>query len=348
MTNNNIIQEYDTITEVIKKLGDKKVEPKVLFVCNKKSQLIGSITDGDIRRGWLKSGKKIMHFKARQIMKKKTKFFFSGKIDFSSLNEKEINDLKAIPVLNKNKTIEKILNLQKNFINKNIAFIMAGGKGLRLYPITKNIPKPLIKIHNKSNLDILIKNLIQQNFININISVNYKANQIIKSLLWCNKIININFLKERKMLGTAGSLSFLKKDKIKDPILVVNADIITNLNFNNIVNFHAKNKSDLTVCVKSEKYELPFAKIIQKNNRILNIKEKPSEQYISNLGIYVISPLILKFLKLNSHIDMPELIKICIQKKLRVLPFYLHENWIDYGTKDNLIKLNKKFHIYFK
>lgn len=348
MIKNNIIHDQTTIIKVIKKLGDKKVEPKILFVCNKKYQLLGSITDGDIRRGWLKHGKKIMDFRAVQIMKKKTKFFFKDKIDFSSLNKKEISDFKAIPVLNKNKKIEKILNLEKNFINKNIAFIMAGGKGLRLHPITKSTPKPLIKIYNKSNLDILIKNLIQQNFINIHISVNYKANQIIKSLSWCKKIININFSKEKKMLGTAGSLSFLKKDKIEDPILVVNADIITNLNFNNIVNFHVKNKSDFTVCVKSEKYELPFAKIIQRNNRILNIKEKPSEQYVSNLGIYVLSPKILRFLKLNSPIDMPELIKICIKNKLKVLPFYLHENWVDYGTKDTLIKLNKKFQIHFK
>ena len=157
--------------------------------------------------------------------------------------------------------------------------------------------------------------------------------------------LEINFLKEKEFLGTAGPISLIKK-KYKN-YLIINSDIVTNLNYKNLIFFHENKDSDFTICTKSYENKIQFGVLEINNNKIINIKEKPIVYYDFCCGIYVINQKIISQLTKNKKIDMPELIKKSLKKKLKITPYMLHEYWKDIGTKENLLDLNKFYSKYF-
>ena len=250
------------------------------------------------------------------------------------------NKIRYLPVLNKKNKIIKILDLQylKNLKHENSVIIFAGGVGKRLRPFTKKIPKPMLKIANRPNLEILIEKIYKQGFKNINLSLRYKHNYIINKI---KKFKDINYNIEQKPLGTAGGLSVMKFNN-KLPVIAINADLITNLDLNNLLNYHNSTKSDFTISVKKRIFTVPFATVNIKNNKITTIEEKPSKDYFFNAGIYVLDQKIIKMLKKNQKIDMPDLIHKSIKKGLKINAFYMYEDWVDYGSKETFLNLRKK------
>lgn len=317
------------------------LKKKILFVINKNNKILGSITDGDLRRSYIKNYdashniKLIMNRKPFLICKR-------NKNNFKLTKKQKQNYKYAAIVDDQNKYLETV-DLNHPLKKENIVFVMAGGKGERLRPLTKNLPKPLIKIYEKPHLFYLISFLIDHNFNKVYISVNYKANQIIKSLKWAEKILDIKYIKENIFLGTAGSLSLIKENII-NPIIVINADIVTSINLDELINFHDKNRSDITICVKKNSFNIPYSVIYEKNDRIIDIVEKPIKQNLVNAGIYVINPdIIKKLIKKNKKIDMPEVIKKAIETNRKVKSFHMFEDWADYGSKQELRKLKNNY-----
>ena len=336
MKNNNKINQKQTILEALKQL--QKIEKKILFVVDDKERVVGSLTDGDLRRSLIKNINlksnisKIMNDRPYLINEKKQKNI--------SINK---HKLKYAAIVDKNKKYINISDLKSIEENINDVIIMAGGKGKRLHPLTKNFPKPLIKIYDKPHLFELIDRLISQKFVNISVSVNFYSEKIISSLGWAKNIANIRFIKEKNFLGTAGSISLLKSLNDK-PVIVINGDVITNLNLNSLLQYHNQKKAEITMCVKKSFTQIPFAVVKEKNNKVLELIEKPTEVNLYNTGIYVLnSKIIKKFIKKNKKLDMPDLINNVIKKKHKVLSFYMYEDWSDYGTKETLVKLNKNF-----
>lgn len=325
---------------VIKKLN--KLNKKILIVLNKKKEVIGTITDGDIRRFFLRKKKKnivnLMN-QAPLIINENEPLLITKKIE---------KKYKYAPSVGANNKFIKLITLKGHFDIKSIAvFILAGGKGLRLRPLTKNIPKPLIKIRNKSLLEKILDSLFDENFYDISVSVNYLQNKIVNFLnhyLPKNKLIKI--IKEKKFLGTIGSLRLLNSNK--KTILIVNADIYTNLNFKNIIQHHFDTNSDITISVKEMFNTIPYGIIKTNRGKIISFNEKPLEKFLYNTGIYVINKNIINLIPKNKKFDAPELIKKAINNKKRITPFYVHENWIDVGTKEALLKLDKSYKRYFK
>ena len=315
-----------------------KTEAHIALVVDKEKKLLGTITDGDIRRGLLKG------FTTESNIKK----FMN--IDFKAIYEEEIEeinskkffdeDIKYIPLIDKSGHVKDILKreeIARN--NKKIiktAVIMAGGKGTRLKPHTSNCPKPMLKIKGKPMLEIILNRCINSGFSCFYFSVNYLKEQIIDYFEDGNKWgVNINYLIERKPLGTAGALKLVPQ-RLKDPLLVLNGDVITDLDLNSLVNFHQQYSAAITVAAKYEENLVPYGVIHTSGIELLEIVEKPIQKILVSAGVYVINPEIIKFIDSDEHIDMPNLINKAKENNFKVLTFPIYEYWQDVGRPETL------------
>ena len=337
---NYLVDKKTKISSVIELLQNNPI--KLIIVVSKKNQLEGSITDGDVRRGLLNgidincNCENIMNAKPRSVInndfKKIDKLFNEYKIKHPIIiNEK--NQVTGIVVKKDYTKIES----RSNYI-----VIMAGGEGKRLLPLTLETPKPLLNINNRPIIDTIISRFIKYNFNNIFISLRYKSEKFIKYFSDNKKYnANIKFLIEKKPLGTAGCLSLLNTKDIIEPVIVINGDVLSEINYNQLIDFHLKNKKAITLCVSEYINTIPFGIIKLNKGKISEIHEKPNNKYLINAGIYVINPEVIIKMKKNIKIDMTDLIDTYIEKKL-VSVFPIHEQWTDIGTKDDYSKANKK------
>ena len=330
--NSNLFDAFDLLT----KNGEK-----ICFIVDDDKKLKGVLTDGDARRAILE--KKILDLKVQDVMN--TDFIFVNFRDRKKGYDLLIkNNVSHIPVLDDSEKIIDILSqhkkIDKNFII-NTAVIMAGGKGKRLRPLTKNCPKPMIKIEEKPLLEILIRNLKKEGIEKFYISVNYLKSQIIDYFGAGEKLgVEIEYLFEDEPLGTAGSLSLLPKD-IFSPFLIINGDVLTKVNIKSLSKFHFNKKSIATLCVKEHKIKIPFGVIKSEGSFLSEFLEKPKFNYLINAGIYIIEPTILDFLKPNTFMDMPTLLDMANSGSNRIAIFPIFEDWVDVGRPETL-ELAKK------
>ena len=327
---NLIINKTDTLKSILKALEESKC--KVLFCVDKDNSLFGSITDGDIRRALLKYD--IAVLTAEKNMQSKPLYSNSDNIDEVLIKAKK-KQIKAFPIL-KDRRVSRIFVVDYRPSKKMLpVVIMAGGLGKRLGSMTKDKPKPLVEIsENLTIIDVIISNLISQGFSEMHFMLNYKASQIENHLKekFSDKL-SLNFVTEKNKMGTAGSLYYLK-DKLKKNFILMNADIITNLDFSSLINFHKKNRNLISVVANKTSYQLSKGIIEYSGNRIKAIKEKPSFDYTYNAGIYIINSKCLKDIQ-EEYLDMPDLINSLIEtKKVRVFP--LMEYWKDLGILEDL------------
>ena len=326
----NIMSENDGILKALDKINSLK---KKIILIVKKSKLIGTVTDGDLRSAlFLKNN----NIKLKDLMNSKPKTIKNGVKNFK---DEDVFKINYVPILNKKNNLIGLENLNKvkNPQFKNHVVIFAGGFGKRLHPFTKKIPKPMLKIKNIPNLETLIRNIKKFGFQNITVTLFFKKNYF-KSKLKNKKV---DFFIEKKPLGTAGSLAKIKY-KNNLPILAINADLITDLDLKNLLFFHNSYNSDFTVSVKDKTFEIPFATVYIKNNKILNLEEKPTRDYFFNAGIYTINQnVIKKLISKNEKIDMPDFINRALKEKFKLMPFYHHEKWLDYGTLKEYLKIRR-------
>ena len=221
--------------------------------------------------------------------------------------------------------------------------IMSGGIGSRLRPMTNQIPKALVPIKKTPMLSIVIYNIRKHGFVNFILTTYYKRNLIKNYYKNGNNMnIKINYIDEKKPLGTAGSLSLLS-NKIKEKnFLLSNCDVISEINYRSLLEFHIKNKADLTIAVKKYVTENHYGEVNTKGIKVSNIIEKPKKNIIINSGIYVLKKKCVKILERNQYMDMNVLITQMIKKKKKVIAFPFYENWFDLGTKEQL-KIFKEY-----
>ena len=337
----NIISENFNISDCILHIG--KVKIKTLIVTNKNKKLLGTVSDGDIRRGILKFRK--LDISVKKIMKKKIFYLIKNKNKKINFEKLKANNILLIPVIDKRKKLLSIQKLEEGLPKKNNispVLIMAGGLGIRLRPITNRIPKPMIKINGVPILEKIINNFKDDGFKTFYISTFYKSERILNYFKDGSKWgINIKYLNEKFPLGTAGSLSLIPK-KEKGPIIIANGDVLTKMSPSSLLDFHKNKNNDLTITSINYNHQLPFGSITIKNNKISKLVEKPETTYKVNAGIYVINKEIYKKVEKNKNISMTELIKKLLLKKKKISVFPIYESWEDLGDKKNLIKLNKE------
>lgn len=330
------LYDNSTIQDVLKSLDASAMQ--IVLILDSNKSLIGTITDGDVRRAIL-SGKKLGDL-AITIMNRNFFYSINGSIE---KNENCIDNpilVRHMPVIDDNKrVVDLIIGEHVYGINNlpNSVVIMAGGKGKRLRPLTANCPKPMICINGTPILEILIKKCIKSGFRKFYLSVNYLKEQIMEYFGDGKSLgVEIKYLIEDKPLGTAGSLKLLPNE-IQDPFLVVNGDVLTKMNFVDLLNYHNENKALATMCVREYEYTIPFG-VVESTEHIYlkTIHEKPSRSCLVNAGIYIVNPSLLSHLSKNTYMDMPNLLLKASDDSREVCICPIHEYWLDIGRPETL------------
>ena len=338
----------DTLMDAVKAIEESPY--RTVIVTDDEGKLIGSLTDGDIRRSLLKKGS--LDTKLENVMNKNpisVKQDKSSEYMFKIMQEANVMSLAVIDSDHKFidlihlKELSKINNLPYTKIGFSFAVIMAGGEGKRLRPLTKNLPKPMIEIDGIPLLERQINKLTDIGIKKIYISVNYLSDVIENHFKDGSKYgVEILYLKESHKLGTAGSLSLLPETP-ENSILVMNGDVLTNSNFKNLFEFHNTNNATMTVSSIDFKVTIPYGVIREENGFIKKLEEKPTHRFFCNAGIYAISPSAIKLISKDSFFDMTDLVELCLNEKLPVAVFPIHEYWSDIGTPNDLEKARNFF-----
>ncbi|MCT7639246.1 nucleotidyltransferase family protein [Aliarcobacter butzleri] len=304
-----------------------------LVIVDEKFKLVGLITDGDIRRALLK---KETNFEL--IINKKPEIWLNTQSRQAGINHMKKIHRNILPIVDKENKLVDVLCLDEISFDTidNPVVIMAGGLGTRLYPLTKETPKPMLLINGKPILERIIEKLITQGFQNFYISINYLGEQIKEYFKDGSKWdISIKYIEETKKLGTAGALFQLKK-MIHKPLIVMNGDIITDLDFISFLNFHQKTGSLSTMCLYKQAHQIPFGVVeFDSDFKIISMKEKPKYEYYVNMGIYVVSPEVLHYIPENEYYDMPTLFQNLINDSTNTKVFVFDGLWNDIGRVED-------------
>jgi dTDP-glucose pyrophosphorylase len=317
---------------------------KIAIVLDENNELKGIVTDGDIRRALLDNDTldapvtKIMNRKPLTAPPEATREYL-----IKLMEEKGIE---AIPIVKQGKLIgvELYHEISKSSSYDNPVFIMAGGFGTRLRPLTDNCPKPMLKVGDKPMLEILIDSFIRSGFNNFYISTHYLPEKIREYFGdGSDKKVKITYVHEESPLGTGGALGLLPNDSARLPVVVINGDILTKVNFAKLMEFHDSNKAESTMCVREYEYQVPFGVIKGEGVEVTGMVEKPTQRFFVNAGIYILNPSVIETVKANFYIDMPTLLEQQIAKNKKVLKFPIYEYWLDIGRMDDFNRAQKDF-----
>tara|TARA_Y100000816_G_C26083288_1_gene571274 strand:+ start:769 stop:1827 length:1059 start_codon:yes stop_codon:yes gene_type:complete len=337
-----LVRENINLLKVIENLSLNNVG--IVFVVDNKNKLLGTITDGDVRRGILKFNDMNTH--AANIMRKNPKYVTEDEASLNQIEEIMIKyDILHVPIVNKKIEVIDLKtksNLYSSDKRKNSIIISAGGFGKRLKPLTNNLPKPMIKIDNVPILEIIINKFIRQGFFDFYISTYFKSDIITKYFGNGEQFgVNIKYIEEMTPLGTAGSLSLIDEKLLTGPIILMNSDIITEVSFHDLLSFHKENKSDATICTSKYEFQVPYGEVKSNDTLVTNLVEKPIKTMNINAGIYVLEKNVIQDLIPNKPIDIPEIINNLINKSKKVSIFPIHEYWTDIGHIDELNKVRR-------
>lgn len=328
-----------TILEVMKIIDETTMQ--FAAVVDKDLLLLGSVTDGDIRRGILRGV--TLDQPIVEVMNKKPICRNAGKSYFYYRQQMKQLKIKQLPIVSKNYQLQEILFAEDNeqFSHKeNVVVLMAGGLGTRLRPLTEILPKPMLNVGNKPILETIIESFKSHGFTKFILSVNYKK-EIIKDYFQDGSHfgVTIDYIEETKRLGTAGALSLLP-ERPNAPFFVMNGDLLTKINFEQLLNFHKETKSIATMCVREYEYRIPYGVVETDNGQLLSIQEKPIKKSFVNTGVYVLNPETLDSIPSNTFFDMPDLFKAVMESEKKVSAFPLREYWLDIGQMNDYEKAN--------
>jgi dTDP-glucose pyrophosphorylase len=321
---------------------------KIALVLDEENHLLGTLSDGDIRRGLL-DGLSLDDSIESIIFKTPT---VCG-IDDSKEEILKIavaKKLYCIPIVDEKGVIvgiEEVDSLLKptNFSNRVV--LMAGGLGTRLRPLTDDIPKPLLQVGDKPILETIINGFAKYGFTNIVLSVSYKAEMIETYFGDGSKFgVNIEYVHEDQRMGTAGALS-LMREKLSEPFFVMNGDLLTNINFEHMLEYHLSSNAVATMGVREYDFQVPYGVVNVEGHDILSIDEKPVHSFFVSGGVYVLSPDVLDAIP-DAYFDMPTLFEKLIEEKKKAISFPIREYWLDIGQMSDFHRANAEYHGVFK
>jgi dTDP-glucose pyrophosphorylase len=331
---NTLIDPKCSIREALAIIDDGSF--RVALVADQNKKLLGIVSDGDIRRGLL-SGISLDNNVSNVMTTNPT----TATTEVSNEELVEImksKEILSIPLIENDvivglKSLHESLKIPKL---KNPVFIMAGGFGKRLKPLTDNSPKPMLKIGDKPILEIILLNLIEAGFSDFYISTHYMPKVIIDYFgdgsAWN---VSIKYVHEESPLGTGGALGLLPADICKLPLIMINGDILTNVNYRKILDFHNNESASATVCCREYQFQIPYGVIYSEAGRVKSIEEKPNKIFYINAGIYVVNREIIDRIKCNEKVDMPVFLEREALDRDGLVMFPIHEYWLDIGRIDD-------------
>lgn len=319
------------------------------LVVDKKYHLMGVVTDGDLRRAILK--KMDMGLPIQGIMTRSPITVMQGtsRAEMIELAKKTL--VKHFPVVDyRNKIVDIILirDLFEKETIENPVVIMAGGLGTRLRPLTTEVPKPMLKVGDRPILETILRQFKDYGFSNFLVSVNYKADIIIDYFQDGRHLgVNIQYIREDEPLGTAGALGKVR-DKITRPMILMNGDIMTRIDFCQLLDFHMEQKNEFTIASRPYEYTVPYGVLQIDRGLVYKLEEKPTQEYVISGGIYVINPELVDIIPDNTRYDITDLIQYCIKKGIRVGNYPIREYWMDIGQMQDYYSVNEDFNTILK
>jgi dTDP-glucose pyrophosphorylase len=327
-----------SLIEVLSKI-ENLPNLQTVFVVKQDNILFGTLTDGDIRRGLLKGldvNSPLSEFSYTEFS-----FLTNESDNFKKLQEFRDKRLKAVPLLNQSRQLLEVLDFtQIKSILPIDAVIMAGGLGKRLLPLTESTPKPLLHVGGKEIISYNFDRLAEFGIKNQHITVNYLGKQIEDFCNSYNESINFNIVQETKYLGTAGSISLIKKFE-NETILLMNSDLLTNIDYEDFYLSFLEKEADIMVASIPYEVNLPYAILESEENKVSAFTEKPSYTYFASAGIYLIKKEILNFIPSNQFFNATDLMDSVIKKGLSLIHYPIRGYWLDIGKHQDFEKAQK-------
>lgn len=341
-----IIPPTAQLIEAVQKLDESAAQ--ICLVSTQDGYLVGTITDGDVRRAILRGVPLTESVVA--VMNPHPVTARDSDDPITLLTEMRRDQFRHIPLLDVSGRLTGMVTadeLLQPADRPNWVVLMAGGEGRRLRPLTEDTPKPLLSVGDKPILETILTTLTNAGFRQFYLSVNYRAERVRDYFGDGSKWgVQIEYLHESRKLGTAGALGLLPSIP-SHPILVMNGDILTNVNFAKIVDFHEEQGNAATMCVRTYSLDIPYGVVEVDGMVITGIKEKPTYTCNVNAGIYVMSPDVMGLIEPNTPVDMPELFLNLIKRNEKCSVFQVRDYWTDIGAIDDFNRANSDFNSVF-
>ncbi len=312
----------------------------IALVLDERGRLIGTVTDGDIRRAILAGMD--LELPIGELLRQREPAFAGaitaplGSDDTTLLHLMAEKSVRHIPLVDEDDCVADVAflsELVKEYELPLRAVVMAGGYGSRLRPLTEEVPKPMLPVGNKPLLQLIVEQLKQAGIRHVNLATHYKGEVIAEHFKNGEEFgVEIRYVKEDQPLGTAGALSLI--EDVNEPLLVMNGDILTRVDFRALLSFHREHKADLTVCVRQYEFRVPYGVIDTDGVMVRGISEKPVVRQFINAGIYLLNPQVLQLIPNGQPYDIPDLIERLVSDGRTVVSFPIREYWLDIGKVD--------------
>jgi len=317
---------------------------QIILVVEADGRLVGTVTDGDVRRGLLRGVS--LQTPVRAVMKDRPISIAQGLPPSEALAQMRAHSVRQLPVINSAGSpvglylLDELLGVEHENV---LAVVMAGGLGSRLRPITETVPKPLIQIGGRPLLETTITMLAAQGYRDVVLCVNYMADVIRRHFGDGSQFgVSIEYVEEHTKMGTAGALSLLPKPP-RTSVLVLNGDILTTTDYTRLMDFHRAQQSPLTVCVREFQQQIPYGVVKIEGERLVSIEEKPTYSSFVNAGIYVLEPSAIALLERGAPCDMPRLIENVGSALGAPTVYPLREYWLDIGRIEDLRRAQEDY-----
>jgi dTDP-glucose pyrophosphorylase len=336
-----LIKSGYTTSDALRRLNE--VTELTMFVVNDNGQLIGTLTDGDIRRGLLTG--KSLNDPVDVFMKTSFRYVQAGSKDVDLVVKARNAVVNLLPVLDGQMRIKKVINFafHKTYLPID-AVIMAGGRGMRLSPLTDHTPKPLLKVGDKPILEHVMDWLIRHGIDNFNITLHYLAEMIVERFGdGSSKGVRIEYIREPRQMGTIGSLSLVPSFS-NDTLLLMNSDLLTNIDLEEFYTDFVEKKADMSVACIPYRVQVPYAVVELENDSIRGLNEKPTLLYHANAGIYLLKRECVGLIPPDSHFNATDLVLKLISMGRKVCHYSLLNYWLDIGRMDDFQKAQEDIH----
>jgi dTDP-glucose pyrophosphorylase len=342
--NDILINKSTKILDVIKIIENGVKQ--IALVVDEKKKLLGTVNDGDIRRALL-NGISLNDTVENIYFKESTTVNINDSKE-TILNICKVKKIHQVPVVDNDNNImglEILDELIGSSIKPNKVVLMVGGLGSRLRPLTETTPKPMLPVGGKPILQTIVEKFVSYGFVNIIMCIGYKSHIIQDFFEDGSKFgANIEYVLEDKRMGTAGALSLLSDEQQpKEAFFVMNGDLLTNINFEHLLEFHLQNQAKATMCVREYDFQVPYGVVNIEDGQIKAIEEKPTHKFFVSAGIYMLDASCISMIPSNEFYDIPTLFENLIAKEDNLISFPIREYWLDIGRMDEYEKANREY-----
>lgn len=331
-----IVQSNISIGRALIALNALSDDILTLFVVDEKGKMVGSLTDGDVRRKLIEGY--TLESSISIAMNRSFHYLQQGKFSVVDIKNLKKKNIELIPYLDENGCIIRVYNLKsKKSVLPLDAVLMAGGKGVRLRPLTITTPKPLLLVGDKPIIDYNIDSLLSYGIDHISVTVNYLKEQLEDYFSELREGIRIECVREPKYLGTIGSVKYVNHFH-NDTILVMNSDLFTNINYEDFYLHFCENDADVSVAAVPYSVSVPYGIFELEGRNVKGIQEKPVFNYYANAGIYLIKKELLNLIPDDEYFDATDFLDLLLSKGYKVIRFPIAGYWLDIGKLDDFKK----------